>query len=171
MTEACASSRCLRAKRHVERQCQTPARAPGLEELVDVADDDVEPPGFELAPDGRRARRHDDGRADNDGVGAEGKGLVGLQDEPLGHQRLDDAAAVAVPTVGGHDRPTIVERAEREVEVVHAVVGQLDGTHGRAGETREIRVRSGVAAESVPGQQHACEGERVARALVVHVLG
>ena len=92
--------------------------------------------------------------------------LVVVEHERLGDERLDHLAAVGVPARRGDDGPAVVERTEREVEVVEPLVDQLDGAHRRAGEPGEVGVGGGVGAEAVAGQEHAAEREGVARALV-----
>ena len=127
LTRRLSGRRRRRPRQHrVEGQGQAAAAAAGLEELVDRALDHVEAPRLELAADPRRRRRHDHGAVDHHRVGAERQRLVVGQHERLGHQRLDHLAAVAVPAERGDDGPAVVERAEREVEVVQPLVDQLD---------------------------------------------
>jgi len=68
--------------------------------------------------------------------------------------------------VGGGEGAAPVKGAEREVEVVEAGVGQLQGVDGRAEQPRQLQVGGGVGAEPVPGEVGAGEGQGVARALV-----
>ena len=73
------------------------------------------------------------------------QGLVVLEHERLGHQRLDRPCGRSGPRRAGRTmRPAVVERAEREVEVVEAGVDQLDRPHRRrraAGPARRGRRR------------------------------
>ena len=55
-------------------------------------------------------------------------------------QRFDHPPPVAVPAVWRDDGSPVVERAERQVEVVHAGVDQLDRADRGSGETRQVRV-------------------------------
>ena len=129
------------------------------------------PQRLELAadPDGRG--RHHDRAAHHDRVGAEAERLLVLEPQRLGHERLDHLAAVGVPAHRRADRAAVVERTERDVDVVQPLVDELDGAHGRAGQPGQLGGGRQVGPEPVAGQEAAAEGERVARALVVEVLG
>ena len=89
-------------------------------------------------------------RPDHDRVGAEGEGLLVGQPQRLGHERLDHRRAVAVPAHRRRQGPPVVERAERDVEVVQPLVDQLDRAHtAPASEPGQVRWPPAVAAEPV----------------------
>jgi drug/metabolite transporter (DMT)-like permease len=75
-----------RVDHEVERVGQAPHRATTLVELGYVDDGHVEPARGQLGADPRRARRHDDGPADHDGVRAESQRLLLGEDDRLGYQ-------------------------------------------------------------------------------------
>ena len=159
------------AEPHVERQRQAARPAAGLEELRHVDHDGLEAAGAELCFEARRARRHDDGAPDDDRVGAEGRDLLVGEDDRVGHQRAHEARALRVELVERDERAAGVQRAEDDVEVVEALVGQLDGQDPRVDDPREVDIGRGRRARAIRADERAVEGQRVPRALLHDVVG
>ncbi len=167
-----APARFLRpAEPHVERERQATRPAAGLEELRDVDDHGVEPAGAQLAIEARRARRHDDGPPDRDGVRAERRRLVVGQRYRVGHERRDRPRALVVERARRVQRRVRIERAEHDVDVVVARVGELDGQDRPGHHAREIDVRRERRARAMPGDERLAERQRVTRALLGDRLG
>ena len=132
-------------------------------ELREVEQPDLEAPLLEPRADVVGAVRHQHGRSDHDRVGGEGRERLGLgEHQRLGHQLQDRPGRGVVEGVGADQGAGAVERAERQVEVVHPGVGDPQPAHPHAELGGEVLEAELLGARSVTDDQGAAEGERVA---------
>ena len=152
------------AEHHVDRVGQAADRATALVELADLDLDHLEAPRRRAARrPARGTRRHHDGVADHDRVGTEGRQrlLVGE------HQRLGDEVEQrgrrgVVEGARRDHRASLVERAEREVEVVHRRVGDAHAAHPDAEVRGEVLEGQLLGARAVARDERVAPGEDVA---------
>ncbi len=117
----------------VHGQREAAAAATGLEELADRRLDHGEAPTLEDPPDPRRYDRHHDVRCRPPPSWRRTTGpRRSSEPQRLGHEVGDDGPAVAVPPDRGADGVAVVERAERQIDVVEPLVDQLDRAHRAA---------------------------------------
>ena len=118
---------------------------------------------LELRADPVGAGRHHDGAADDDRVGAERRQRLLLgEHQRLGHQVEQRGGGRVVEGGRADHRAGLVERAEREVEVVHAGVGDPQAAHPDAEVGGEVLERELLGARAVADHQRVAERERVA---------
>ena len=161
---------CRAPQPDVERKRQAARPAAGLQELRHVDDDGLKAAGAQLALQALRARRHDDGAADHDGVRAERGGLIVGERDRVGHERGDPPRALLVERARRVERRVRVQRAEDDVDVVVARVGELDGRDRTGDDPPEVDVCPGRGPRPVPGDKRLAERQRVAGALLRDVL-
>ncbi len=154
----------------VERERQAARAAAGLEELRDVDDDGLQAALAQLELQARRARRHDDRAPDDDRVRAERARLLVGEHDRVRDEPLDRSQAVGVEGARRDEGGVRVERAEDDVDVVEALVGELDRQDPALDEPRELDVGRGRRARAVAGDERGAEGQRVAGALLHDVL-
>ena len=160
-------------ERHVEREGEAAAAAAGLQELAHGDTHDVEAP----APrDGGRRAAGRPGMTmfvpTTTELAQNASASSSLEPQRLGHERLDDLAAVARPSRSGR---TIARRSSSGQNVrsrwySRSSTSSTERT-GDAGQLGQLGVGGGVGPEAVARQQHAAERQRVAGALVVELVG